>query len=412
MICGYRRRAAAVVSAMVVVAACVLTGSAVAKVSADTCAARAGATVSEDSLARVFERHGAYYACSRASKAFYELSERPAWFDRGSGFELAGRYVAWEQDQVKPSQVSERLELLDVDRGPAKTVSPGQDQGQSLVSFVLNDQGTAVWLIDGTTVTPQGSSYYSSDVLDSRSANPLATATSNGTGAGGPPLGELALSSDGKFVFWLEPGGTPAGARIPGVTDAAAAVAAKTVAVGRASATCAARAGQTVQENGQGRVFVEHKTDYACRLGSDVVHKLGVSYLVSNIEEAGDYVGWEYNTDQPGGSLKLLDVNHARAVTEAVLPNEGEAGSSAIPAYGLTDKGTIVWLLSTAQCDPQTNACSASSTVRDRSASGTTTLADVTNKTDVYPITSLGISSDGAWAFWIANGAFEAATLA
>jgi hypothetical protein len=117
------------------------------------------------------------------------------------------------------------------------------------------------------------------------------------------------------------------------------------------------------------------------------------------------------NIIEPGGQLMLQNVDNATAVTVARVPNEGVAGASALPAYVLTDQGTIVWLLSTDRCDPESSACTASSTVRERSMRGSKTLTQVNAKRAAYPITALGISADQKWVFWIAKGAFKGAAI-
>jgi hypothetical protein len=208
-----RGRLAAVVSSLVVVVA-VFAGSAAAN--RTSCDGRAGKTVLKDTQARVFHRHAVYYACSRTTGRVHQLSGPKSWDDRGDGFELAGSYVAWAQD---PSPfVSDLLELLDVDRGSAKTVFPGQEQGEAtsswVESFLLNDQGTVVWLYDGTGGgVVDAKPYAFSEVLDSRNHHSLGSAKGKGVEPT-PPLTSLGLSSDGKFAFWLD-NGTPRGAPVP-----------------------------------------------------------------------------------------------------------------------------------------------------------------------------------------------------
>jgi hypothetical protein len=192
-------------------------GSAAADRASANCDGRAGTTVLKDTQARVFKHGAVYYACSRTTGSVHQLSGPKGWNDRGDGFELAGRYVAWAQD---PSLfVSDLLELLDVDHGSAKTVFPGQEQGEATSSWVqtylVNDQGTMVWLYDGTGGGVTDSKPYAfSEVLDSRSHHALASASTTGNGVPKPPISSLGLSSDGKFAFWLR-NGKPRGAPVP-----------------------------------------------------------------------------------------------------------------------------------------------------------------------------------------------------
>jgi hypothetical protein len=174
-----------------------------------------------------------------------------------------------------------------------------------------------------------------------------------------------------------------------------------------ASASCSDRAGKTVTQDGQARVFTRYLTYYACAVGSRQVRVLGGASSISGVELAGKYVAWEVNIIEPGGVLKLQNVGQATAVTVARVPNQGVAGSSAIPAYVLTDQGTIVWLLSTEHCDPVTAACMSTGTVRERSGRGSRVLTSVSKHQMAYPITALGMSADQKWVYWIVNGAVK-----
>jgi hypothetical protein len=174
-----------------------------------------------------------------------------------------------------------------------------------------------------------------------------------------------------------------------------------------ASASCASRSGNTVTQDGQARVFTAFRTYYACAVGSRKVRVLGGASSISGVDLAGQYVAWEVNIIQPGGVLKLQNLDQAKAVTVARLPNEGVAGASAIPAYVLTDQGTIAWLLSTEHCDPTTAACTSTGTVRERSGRGSKVLTSVSKHQMAYPITALGMSADQKWVYWIVNGAIK-----
>jgi hypothetical protein len=174
-----------------------------------------------------------------------------------------------------------------------------------------------------------------------------------------------------------------------------------------ASASCSSRAGKTVTQDGQARVFTQYLTYYACVVGSPKVRVLGAASSISGVNLAGQYVAWEVNIIQPGGVLKLQNLDQAQAVTVARLPNEGVAGASAIPAYVLTDQGTIVWLLSTEHCDPITAACTSTGMVRERSGHGSKVLTSVSKHQMAYPITALGMSADQKWVYWIVNGAIK-----
>jgi hypothetical protein len=178
-----------------------------------------------------------------------------------------------------------------------------------------------------------------------------------------------------------------------------------------ASASCTARAGNTVMQDSQARVFTAFGGYYACTVGSRKVRTLGGTSSISAVDLAGKYVAWEVNIVEPGGQLKLQSVDNATARTVARVPNEGVAGTSALGPYVLTDQGTIVWVLSTNHCDPETTACTATSTVREHSARRSKTLALVSKKQKEYPLTALGMSSDQKWVFWIANGAIKAAKI-
>jgi hypothetical protein len=212
-----RGRLAAIVSSLVVVVAVFAAGSAAADGASASCDGRPGTTVLKDTQARVFEHHAIYYACSRTTGRVHQLSGPKSWDDRGDGFELAGSYVAWAQD---PSPlVSDLLELLDVDHGSAKTVFPGQEQGEATSSqvqtYLVNDQGTVVWLYDGRGGGVVNSKYYAfSEVLDSRSHRALGSVSSKGNDPQTPAITSLGLSSDGKFAFWLR-NGKPHGAPVP-----------------------------------------------------------------------------------------------------------------------------------------------------------------------------------------------------
>jgi hypothetical protein len=181
---------------------------------------------------------------------------------------------------------------------------------------------------------------------------------------------------------------------------------ARTVARG-ASASCAGRAGNTVMQDGQVRVFTAFRTYYACVVGSPKVRVLGAASSISGVDLAGKYVAWEVNIIEPYGVLKLQDLDQAKAVTVARVPNEGVAGASALPAYVLTDQGTIVWLLSTEHCDPVTAACMSTGTVRERSGRGSRVLTSVSKHQMAYPITALGMSADQKWVYWVVNGAVK-----
>jgi hypothetical protein len=182
-------------------------------------------------------------------------------------------------------------------------------------------------------------------------------------------------------------------------------------AAARSDSTCGPRTGKTVLENADTRVFTVGIIYYACARAGTRVHTLGVIGSVSDVELAGQYVGWELNAFQPYGTLHLLDVRAARGRTVATMPDEGVAGSSALAFFVLTDRGTIVWVLSTSHCDPESAACTANSTVHERSSSRSKTLARVTDHEAAYPITSLGISAGGSIVYWIANGAYKAARI-
>jgi hypothetical protein len=226
MIDGSSRRVAAIVPAIVVVVlvAGFASASAAAKRSSAVCDARAGATVLEDAQARVFVHHHIYFACSRTSGSVYTLSgpvSGPnAWFDPGSGFELAGSYVAWTQDPAQPIEVSVAIKLVNVDHGPARTAVPGEEQGEAtsstLEDYVLNDDGTLVWLFDGNYGGVGDSPYTTySYVGASRGRSTLASVkNTNSQSFSKFPISGLGLSSDGKFVFWIDDGKFD-GTRIP-----------------------------------------------------------------------------------------------------------------------------------------------------------------------------------------------------
>jgi hypothetical protein len=181
---------------------------------------------------------------------------------------------------------------------------------------------------------------------------------------------------------------------------------ARTVARG-ASASCASRAGNTVMQDGQARVFTAFRAYYACVVGSHKVRVLGAASSISGVNLAGKYVAWEVNIIEPYGVLKLQNLDQAKAVTVARVPNEGVAGASALPAYVLTDQGAIVWLLSTEHCDPVTAACTSTGTVRERSGRGSRVLTSVSKHQMAYPITALGMSADQKWVYWVVNGAVK-----
>jgi hypothetical protein len=212
-----RGRLATVVPVLIAVVGGLVSGSAMARLTSAACDARAGTTVLKDTQARVFERHAVYYACSLTTGRGQELSGPKSWLDRGDGFELAGSYVAWAQD---PSPyVSDQLRLLDVDRGPVRTIFPGQAQGETtsswVQSYLVNRRGTVVWLYDGTGGGVVGSPYYAfSEVLDSRNHRALGAASSHGSSPQTPAISSLGLSTDGKFAFWVQKG-KPRGAQIP-----------------------------------------------------------------------------------------------------------------------------------------------------------------------------------------------------
>jgi hypothetical protein len=201
---------------LILVAVVSAAGGAAANGASATCGGRPGTTLLKDKQARVFERHAVVYACSRTNGRVHQLSGPKSWADRGDGFELAGSYVAWAQD---PSPLaSDSLELLDVDSGPVKAVFPGHEQGEATSSwvqtFLVNDQGTLVWLYDGTGGGVATSKNYAfSEVLDSRRHRPLASVNRSGKGPQKPPISGLGLSSDGRFAFWLQ-NGRPRGAPI------------------------------------------------------------------------------------------------------------------------------------------------------------------------------------------------------
>jgi hypothetical protein len=174
-----------------------------------------------------------------------------------------------------------------------------------------------------------------------------------------------------------------------------------------ASASCADRAGKTVIQNGQTRVFTHYLASYACAVGSRTVRVLGAASFISGVELAGTYVAWGMNIIEPGGELKLQNVDKPTPVTVARVPNEGVAGASAIPAYVLTDTGKIVWLLSTEHCGPRPTACRSTGTVRERSGAGSKVLASVSKHEMAYPITALGMSADENWVYWVVNGAVK-----
>jgi hypothetical protein len=174
-----------------------------------TCDARAGSTVIEDGVARVYSAGGELWACRRGTGPSHRLFPDAAGPPESLGnVELAGPFVAYEVKE--PVGVDSALERLDLSSAGAPDVreldeqlgSTVEDYGYRIDGFGVNAAGTVVWLDDESncyTVPCQTISY----LIEDRGGHVsrLATATSNSRIA---PIAELGLSESGFEAYWTD----------------------------------------------------------------------------------------------------------------------------------------------------------------------------------------------------------------
>ena len=195
--------------------------------SSDSCDAHQGFTLLEDSSARVFRIDGRVLACARPGGSVHSLS-RPG--PTGSSetvndVTLAGGFVAWKRFTVDESlqRSDHALVVLDLKDGASRTLAPiiGPLHAPSHFSFgdfVLNDVGTAVWLVNSSqcgnpcTVTSK-----LSESRHGQSNSALEKDTIPGPAGGpapSPPIDSLGLSRSGRFAYWIA-NGNVGGHQIP-----------------------------------------------------------------------------------------------------------------------------------------------------------------------------------------------------
>jgi hypothetical protein len=194
-----RKRLSALMVLLVGVAALAAAGAAAGH-TARTCTGRSGSTLLANRYARVFRHRGDVYACARGSTGVSTLSS-------AEDIKLAGRYVAWQQI---PNRQSDSLNVLDTAAGGYVTVGDALNGSPNAVEaiggYVLNAQGTVVWLFNSTICDPFGPDCNSAAYVLEHSylgRTTLATATSS---ARVHPFTGLAISADGTVAYWLEYG--------------------------------------------------------------------------------------------------------------------------------------------------------------------------------------------------------------
>ncbi len=201
-----RKRMSALTVLLVAVAALAAAGAAAGR-TARTCTDRSGPTLLENRYARVFRHRGDVYACARGTTGVSTLAS-------AQDIKLAGRYVAWQQI---PNRQSNSLNVLDTATGGFVTVGDALNGSRNAVEaiggYVLNAQGTVVWLFDSTICDPFGPDCTSAGYVLEHSylgRTTLATATSS---ARIDPFTGLGISTDGTMAYWLQDGRL-AGARL------------------------------------------------------------------------------------------------------------------------------------------------------------------------------------------------------
>jgi hypothetical protein len=194
-----RKRMLALTVLLVAVAALAAAGVAAGH-TARTCTGRSGSTLLQDRYARVFRHRGDVYACARGSTGVSTLAS-------ARYIKLAGRYVAWQQI---PDRQSDSLNVLDTATGGFVTVGDAlngsRNAVEAITSYVLNAQGTIVWIFDSTICDPFGPGCNSAGYVLEHSylgRTTLATATSS---ARIHPFTGLGISADGNLAYWLEYG--------------------------------------------------------------------------------------------------------------------------------------------------------------------------------------------------------------
>lgn len=179
------------------------------------CDAHQGYTLLEDGSARVFDMDGRVSACARPDGPAHPLSgSSKASSGEVSDIALAGGFVAWKRFTVNESlgRSEHALLLLDLKSGRSRTVVAiiGELHARSDLSlgdFVLNHDGTLVWLVNSTECgTP---CTVTSKLSESRIEPPnsvLEKDTATGPPGGpapNPPIDSVGLSRSGSVAYWI-----------------------------------------------------------------------------------------------------------------------------------------------------------------------------------------------------------------
>lgn len=180
------------------------------------CDAHPGYTLLEDGSARVFSMDGRVSACARPDGPAHPLSGSGSTASSGkvSDVTLAGGFVAWKRFTVHESlgRSEHALLLLDLKSGHSRTVAaiigPLHARSNfSLGDFVLNPDGTLVWLVNSTSCGNPCD--VTSRLSESRIEPPnsvLDKDTATGPPGGpapNPPIDSVGLSRSGSVAYWI-----------------------------------------------------------------------------------------------------------------------------------------------------------------------------------------------------------------
>jgi hypothetical protein len=177
-----------------------------------TCDSSAFKTLLANGTVRIYKSHGRFYACERSggpSRRFGALFGPSS--GRVSDIQLAGNFIGWYQVSGQSSGIG----VLNVKTGARRSDGAGTCCSfvqSDDVEFVVNSRGTIVSLEAAQFCggTPRACSFTNSVNEDSGHGRTTLDSEQNASA----PVGQLALSQSGRYVYWLGSDGKPHSARI------------------------------------------------------------------------------------------------------------------------------------------------------------------------------------------------------
>lgn len=176
-----------------------------------SCDALTGTTLLENGDLRVFTSKGYTYACARPTGKAVSLTSPGDPPESVDDLQLAGAYVAWEQDLTGALD----LYVMDPRTGTSRTEQAGQAGGSSeqtveVPEYVVNQDGVLVWV----TSTKDGATPDHTYTVNEDAGNGTVALDSDTTSAPSGGIFSLGLSSDGHVAYWID-NGQYDGATIP-----------------------------------------------------------------------------------------------------------------------------------------------------------------------------------------------------